>query len=475
MPPKGKISRWLKLMGMTTSVATRYTGLRILNALGFSERVRKRLPLTNAKVGARIARTLGELKGPVMKMGQMASLSTDILPKEIAEPLAALRKDAPPVSFDVIASQIETELGSPPEELYRSFDRAPYAAASIGQVHRAVTDDGREVVVKVQYPGVDKSVRADLSHMRFALKASGMTRERPEAFERIFEELTLRLEEELDYTHEADNVRLLGEFHRSDPYVSVPTVVGERSAGRILTLSFEGGETLETAAKFPKAVRDRIGERLMRLVFSEIFGCGALHADPNPANFAFRPDGTFALYDFGAVKRFTDDEQRGMRDVLRGAVYEDYDAAERGMIAIGARDRDGPPVDPRVYKIWRDLVAPVFDRDRPFDFGRSNLHLRLIRMLPEFKEAAKSFNLPVHLLLVQRTFAGLYANLRTLGARVSGGQVVEQVLGDSEDAAYTGELSDVLERRTASSDVSPTAAQIRPTRSNHHGWNPPST
>jgi predicted unusual protein kinase regulating ubiquinone biosynthesis (AarF/ABC1/UbiB family) len=449
MPPRGKFARWLKLMGMTTQVASRYTGLRILKALGFSKSARRRLPGTNAKVGALIARTLGELKGPVMKMGQMASLSSDLLPKEIAEPLAALRKDAPPVEYEVVASQIEAELGSPPEMLFHSFERAPYAAASIGQVHRAVTDDGREVVVKVQYPGVDKSVRADLSHMRFALKASGMTKERPEAFERIFAEVTARLEEELDYTHEADNVRLLGGFHRDDSYVSVPTVVGERSAQRVLTLSFEDGETLEDAARFPKQVRDRIGERLMRLVFSEIFGCGALHADPNPANFAFRQDGTFALYDFGAVKRFSDDDQRGMRDVLRGALYEDYEAAEQGMIALGARDPDGPPVDRRVYKVWRDLIAPAFDRDKPFDFGRSKLHLELIRKLPQYKETAKSFSLPVQLMLVQRTFAGLYANLRALGARVRGGEVVERAISGSGGGTIVDPPIDQSESRDA--------------------------
>lgn len=449
MPPRGRFARWLKLMGMTTSVASRYTGLRILSALGFSARARRRLPVTNAKVGARIARTLGELKGPVMKMGQMASLAGDLLPAEIAEPLAALRKDAPPVPFEVIAAQIKTELGAPPEELFHNFDRQPYAAASIGQVHRAVTDDGRDVVVKVQYPGVDRSVRADLSHMRFAFKASGMTRQRPEAFERIFEELRSRLEEELDYTHEADNVRLLGEFHRGDPFVRVPTVVGERSAQRVLTLSFEGGDSLSTAQRYPQRARDRIGEHLMQLLFSEVFGCGALHADPNPANFAFRDDGTFALYDFGAVKRFADDEVSGMRDVVRGALYEDYDAAERGMIAIGARDLDGPPVDPRVYKFWRDMIAPVFDRDRAFDFGRSTVHRQLIARLPEFKDAVKSFKLPVHLMLVQRTFAGLYANLRTLGARVCGGEVVERVSGLAGDRGAGPPPSGLSEREAA--------------------------
>jgi predicted unusual protein kinase regulating ubiquinone biosynthesis (AarF/ABC1/UbiB family) len=423
---------------MTTAVASRYTGLRILSALGFDERVRKKLPITNAKVGARIARTLGELKGPVMKMGQMASLSSDLLPRELAEPLAALRKDAPPVPFDVIAKQIEQELGATPDELYRSFDREPYAAASIGQVHRAVTDDDRQVVVKVQYPGIDKSVRADLSHMRFALKASGLMRQRPEAFERVFEEVRLRLEEELDYCHEADNVRLLGSFHRDDDFVRVPEVVGERSSQRVLTMSYEAGEPLSAARQYPQPTRDLLGERLMYLLFSQVFGQSALHADPNPANFAFAADGTFALYDFGAVKRFTADEVSGIRDIVRGALYEDYEAAEQGMIAIGARDAKSPPVDRGVYKFWRDLIAPVFDSAAAFDFGRSRLHRRLIAHLPQFKTVARSFRLPVRLMLVQRTFAGLYANLMTLGARFRGGAVVERALTRAAGEATAG-------------------------------------
>jgi predicted unusual protein kinase regulating ubiquinone biosynthesis (AarF/ABC1/UbiB family) len=379
-----------------------------------------------------------------MKMGQMASLSSDLLPKELSEPLAALRKDAPPVPFEVIEEQIEAELGRPPEELYERFDREPWAAASIGQVHRAVTDDGRDVVVKVQYPGIDRSVKADLSHMRLIFKASGMMRQRPEAFERIHEELTGRLEEELDYTREAENVRLLGDFLAGNPHVRVPFVVGERSAQRVLTLGFEGGDTLEQAKAYPQEIRDLLGERLMETLFSQIFGCRALHADPNPANccralhadpnpanFAFRDDGSFALYDFGAVKRFTDGEVAGIRDLVVSALEGDYDLAEQGMRGIGARREDGPPVDPELYPFWRNLFAPVFSRTEPFDFGATRLHRDILRHMPRYREAARSFRLPVRLMLVNRTFVGLFANLRALGARVKGGAVVDRVLAEA--------------------------------------------
>jgi predicted unusual protein kinase regulating ubiquinone biosynthesis (AarF/ABC1/UbiB family) len=425
-----KLGRWLKLAGMTTSVATSYAGVRALKALGFSEKVQEMLPATNARIGARIARTLGELKGPVMKLGQMASLSTDLLPREIAEPLAKLRKDAPPVPYEVIARQIEAELGAPPKELFRWFDTAPYAAASIGQVHRATTDDGRDVVVKVQYPGVDSSVKADLSHMRFALRAAGVLRKRPELFDRMLEELGARLHEELDYVHEAENVALLGAFHAArHDFVRVPAVVPERSASRVLTLTFEGGDTIEAARAYPQEVRDLLGERLIELLFSELFGAAAMHADPNPANFAFRADGTFALYDFGAVKRFTPEELAGIRGVISGALGEDYAAVDEGMRAVGALNPEGPPVDPAIYKTWRDLVAPVFDAEEPFDYGTSRLHHKVLVKMPEFKEAARSFRLPVGLMLAQRAFVGVYGNLRNLGARVIGGAVLARAMG----------------------------------------------
>ena len=145
--PVTKGRRFFKLAGMTAQVAGSYATTRIKSIFQSEESAESDLKAAHERNGGRIARTLGELKGAVMKVGQMASIAGDILPKELAEALRGLQRQAPPVDYEVIAGQIERELGAPPESLFKRFDRAPFASASIGQVHRATTDDGREVVV----------------------------------------------------------------------------------------------------------------------------------------------------------------------------------------------------------------------------------------------------------------------------------------------------------------------------------------
>jgi len=429
----GKISRFFKLAGMTASVTGTITGFKIASAFLSSDKVPMRRMAANSTVGRRIAKTLGELKGPIMKVGQMASISGDMLPEEFAKPLAALRKDAPPVPFKVIAKQVKAELGAPPEELFESFDEQPFAAASIGQVHQAVTRDGQEVVVKVQYPGVDRSARADISQLRFALKASGMFKKKKDLLEGFFEEMTARLDEELDYELEADNMETLGRFHESFDYLRIPRVVRERSSRRVLTMSFEPGDAFSQAEGYPQEVRDLIGARLLEMLFSQIFVLGILHSDPNPANYAFTPDGGVILYDFGSVKRFTEQEAGGARDVILGAFDEDYEMAERGMLSIGARDPESAAPPTWIYKTWRDLLMPVFDGEEPFDFGRSELHKKLLVKLPEFRDQLAYFRMPVSLMLVQRTFVGTYGNLRSLGSRVLGRGIVEPIARAAKD------------------------------------------
>ncbi|MFO0636951.1 MAG: AarF/UbiB family protein [Nannocystaceae bacterium] len=156
--PATKGRRLLRLASMTAQVAGGYAKSRIKAVFQSPEAAARDRAETARSSGELIAKTLGELKGAVMKVGQMASIAKDILPRELAEALATLQREAPPMPYEVIEEQIERELGSSPATLFRRFDKTPFAAASIGQVHRATTDDGREVVVKVQYPGVDEAV-----------------------------------------------------------------------------------------------------------------------------------------------------------------------------------------------------------------------------------------------------------------------------------------------------------------------------
>ena len=243
--------------------------------------------------------------------------------------------------------------------------------------------------------------------------------------------MSARLHEELDYTLEADNVRLMRDFHRRFDWATVPDVVGERSAQRVLTLTYEPGDPMEAVRGYSPQVRDLLGRRMMELVMSQIFSLHVLHSDPNPANFAFTKEGGIVLYDFGSVKRFSPEELVAAGRIIKGIFYEDYDDVELGMVELGARNPEGPPVDSSVYKIWRDVVAPVFSEEEPFDFAASDLHRRMMTMLPEYTHVAKSFRMPPSLMLVQRTLAGLYGNLRNMRAAVAGGLVVKAALDEA--------------------------------------------
>lgn len=415
--PATKGRRLFRLASMTARVATNYTKTRIKSVFQSEEAAEASRAEVNRQSGELIAQTLGELKGAVMKVGQMASIARDILPRELAEALSTLQREAPPMGYEVIAEQIEKEFGAHPKTLFSEFSEKPFASASIGQVHRARTDDGREVVVKVQYPGVDDAVDSDLSHLKLALKASGLARINKKALDALFAELRRSLREELDYCNEADNVRLFVDHYRDHPKVVVPEVVGERSSQRVLTLTYEPGDHLHDTDEYPQDVRDRLGQTVFELLADQIFDWQVLHADPNPANFAFRRDGRLVLYDFGCVKQLQPQIVDAYRDLINAAVQEDYEGVEDGLRRLGARDLDGPEVPYSYYKKWRDLFAqPLLGGD--FDYGTSTLHRDALQLVPGFlAKYVRSFQPPAELVFVDRVVVGHYGTLRRLEAR----------------------------------------------------------
>ncbi|HET6582540.1 MAG TPA: AarF/ABC1/UbiB kinase family protein [Nannocystaceae bacterium] len=403
---------------MTAQVAGGYAKSRVKALFQSDEDAERERSQQHQKSGELIAKTLGDLKGAVMKVGQMASIARDILPREIAEALGTLQREAPPMPFEVIAEQIEKELGTSPHRLFHRFDRTPFAAASIGQVHRALTDDGREVVVKVQYPGVDEAVDSDLSHLKLALRASGLIKVKKQALDALVAELRKRLHEELDYCNEADNVRFFADYYRGHPQVVIPTVVGERSSQRVLTLTYEPGERLEDIAEFPQEVRDSLGATLFRVMCDQIFHLKVIHADPNPANFAFRRDGHIVFYDFGCVKRLEPEVVAAYRHTINSALAEDYAGVEDGLVRLGARNLEGPPVSPDYYKMWRDILAQPFVSDEPFDYARATMHHDALKHVPGFlTRHVASFSPPAELVFLDRIVVGHYGTMRRLGAR----------------------------------------------------------
>ena len=249
---------------------------------------------------------LGTMKGAAMKLGQVLSfLDVGLVPEEHREEfqrkLGELRDAAPKVRFGDMRKVIESELEAPLEELFAGFDPDPVAAASIGQVYRATLPDGRDVAVKVQYPGVAQAVRADMQNLGMILRL--MKRVAPGLdVKATGEEVRQRIGDELDYELEAQNQRSLARIFRGHPFIVVPNVVTELSRERVLVTEFVEGARFEAVKEIDQAVRDRVGEIIFRFFFGCMYRHHQFSGDPHPGNFLLQGDGRVAFLDFGLFK-----------------------------------------------------------------------------------------------------------------------------------------------------------------------------
>lgn len=408
--------RFFKLAGMTASVGARVAGHQIKKALTGKSNEDAAAEMQK-QVGLRIAETLGELKGAAMKVGQMASQAADAVSPELAEALKKLQREAEPMPFSVIQQQLEQELSDDALVLIDAIKPEPFAAASIGQVHRATLQDGREVVIKVQYPGVDASCDSDLSQLRVALRMGQVMKVPKERLDEVFEELKERLHEELDYRIEAAHLWEFRQLHADDPGIVIPEPIDALCSQRVLTMTYEPADALDhfSVNEYPQDIINQIGFRLFNMIGEQIFRHQALHSDPHPGNFGIRADGSLVVYDFGCVKRIEDDTVAAYTDVVRaglGGRYADVDAA---LIQLGIRRPDGPPLSDEFYGLWRSIVLKPFLDNDAYDFGQANLHARVMKHLPDAMKHMDSVQPAAQNLMIDRVVAGHYWNLRRLG------------------------------------------------------------
>ncbi|MBI2168698.1 MAG: AarF/ABC1/UbiB kinase family protein, partial [Actinobacteria bacterium] len=257
---------------------------------------------------------MGGMKGAVMKLGQMASILGDSLPDQYGEALRGLQQSAPPMAYELMAGVVEEDLGAAPHELFEKFSREPVAAASIGQVHKARLADGTEVAVKVQYPGVDTAIRADLDNMFLLTSVARMMAPGIDP-ESLVTEIKSVMFDELDYTREAANQQEFGRAYEGHPWIRVPRVFPEFSARRVLTSEWVSGRSFYDMLDAPQSERDLVGEQLFRFFVGSVGALRFFNADPRPGNYFFvepsrsRSRGAEAapiwFLDFGMVKRFT--------------------------------------------------------------------------------------------------------------------------------------------------------------------------
>jgi predicted unusual protein kinase regulating ubiquinone biosynthesis (AarF/ABC1/UbiB family) len=304
--PTSRIARTARVSGLAAGQAARHLGTRAANVGRSDEGSRAALERRNLEAAEQIVAALGTMKGAAMKLGQVMSfLDVGLVPEEHREDfqrkLGELRDAAPKVRYADMRKVMESELGAPVDEVFSVFDPEPVAAASIGQVYRARLHDGRDVAVKVQYPGVAQAVRADMQNLGIILRL--MKRIAPGLdVKSTAEEIRVRIGDELDYELEAQNQRALARIFRGHPFISVPEVVSSLSREKVLVTEYVTGLGFDAIKELDQGTRDRVGE----IVFRFFFGCMYRHrqfsGDPHPGNFLLKPDGTVAFLDFGLFK-----------------------------------------------------------------------------------------------------------------------------------------------------------------------------
>ncbi len=367
-----------------------------------------------------VAERLGNMKGALMKIGQMASFLDEGLPGPMRDALAQLQSNAPPMSGALAASVIEGDLGAPPEQLFVEWDPDPIAAASIGQVHRAVVLDPatgieRAVAVKVQYPGVADAVAADLSNadlLGLVLK-QGFSGLDPAD---MVAEIKERLVEELDYRLEAHNQQAFADFFRGHPFIHVPDVLPAFSSAHVITSELVAGASWQEIAAWPQDQKDLIGETLFRFVFRSLYGMHAFNGDPHPGNYLFHGDGRVTFLDFGLVKHFSDDEMATFIAMVKAAAHDSDMATFRQIVEGAGMLRPGcPSPDDEVGEYFSQFYESVRD-DRVVTWSPEYASRIVRHTFDRSSPIAQYATVPKAFVFIQRINLGLYALLGELKA-----------------------------------------------------------
>ena len=311
--PKGRVRRSAKLGSIVGVQGARYAGTKATNVGRSEESSKERLEQRHLETAMKMVGALGQMKGAAMKLGQFASfIDTEFIPDEYREiyqeQLAKLRTDAPAMPWEKVEKVLAEEYdGEPLSELFAEFEHEAFAAASIGQVHRAELLDGRVVAVKIQYPGIAEALDADLRNAGTIVRLARALAPGLDAKE-IAKELRERVMEELDYEYEAQNQRTFSRAYRDHPFIYVPEVITRLSRRRVLVTELVEGLDFEQVKALPDEERSRFGEIIFRGSFGSIYHLQHFNADPHPGNYILLADGRVAFLDFGMTKKL-DHEQ----------------------------------------------------------------------------------------------------------------------------------------------------------------------
>ncbi len=459
--PTGRVARTARVGGLVTSQGVRWAGMRAANRVRSPERAAAAEQERTAALVGELVDQLGQMRGAAMKVGQMLSMvEFDGLDSEqqdeLQSKLATLRDGIPPVPFARLEKLLRKEYGGPIASVFSEFDERAFAAASIGQVHRARTVDGDDVAVKVQYPGVAEAVETDLRNAMLLIPLVKRLAPGLDA-KALATEMRERIGEELDYELEAQNQRRIARLTRDHPFVYVPRVFTDLSTRRVLVSEYVDGQGFEEVRRADEQLRDRYGEIVFRFFFGLLYRDRIALGDPHPGNYLLRPDGRVCFLDFGLL-----------RDIDAGHL------AAEGAIAIAARDRDAEGMkaalvaagylpDGRADSVdaelalklmrhaikwyavpkYRRFSAPNERRDRDRDWERPGPEQR-----EQIRNQVNQFTIPPESILIRRMHAMIVVVLQSLRAGADWGAIAAEYLHGDAPATPLGEAeAEYRERR----------------------------
>ncbi len=376
--------------------------------------------LLSAPNARRLAARLARLRGAAMKVGQLVSLQRDdVLPPEFAQALAVLRSQAAPMPAQQLHRVLGREYGAGWQRRFSRFDDEPIAAASIGQVHRVTAADGRDLALKIQYPGVARSIASDVDNVAVLLRLMNVLPGDIDV-DGLVAEAKRQLAQEADYLQEATFLERYAGLVADEPGLLVPRVHRDLTTPRVMAMDFVEGEPLDVLASAPQARRNAVGTLLERLLFRELFEFRVMQTDPNFANYLYQPtSGRVALLDFGATRSFAADFVGHFARITRGVIEGDRTAVARAAFRIGYALPDDPPERIEAVVDVCFLVCEPLRRAGRYDFGRSNLPARVREL--GFELAFRKRLLrppPPETIFLQRKLVGSFLLLARIGAQV---------------------------------------------------------
>jgi predicted unusual protein kinase regulating ubiquinone biosynthesis (AarF/ABC1/UbiB family) len=454
--PKSRLSRTARFGLRAGLEGARFAGAKASGVVRSRDGQREHMDEVALESAERMVDTLGTMKGAAMKMGQLASfIDTEYLPDEYRElyqeKLGKLRSSAPGMPWEKVRKVIDDEYDEPCVDVFESIEQEPFAAASIGQVHRAVLHDGRRVAVKIQYPGVDAAIRADLSNAGMILRLAKALAPGLDA-KAVAEELKERVLEELDYEYEAQNQRAFSRAYRGHPFIYVPDVITRLSRNRVLVTEYVEGRGFDEVKRLDQESRNRFGEIVYRFYLGSIYQLQHFNADAHPGNYLLLDDGRVAFLDFGMTKRVDVEQIRLEEEAVKARVNGDPERLREALHDLGFL-RDPKRIDAERLMQHVDAVGGWYleegDREITSEYVMGVI-AAISDPRSDFYALMRRENVPANELMGRRMEIGVLAVLGQLRARRNWHRIAREWWFGDPPATELGALErEFWEARTA--------------------------